>query len=348
VKSQLAEIFNQAQTEIKTAADLKALEEIKVGVLGRKGRLTEVLRQLPNLPAEERPAIGEAANQVKNGLSDLLDARAKEIKQAEWLADPKLRIDPTMPGRPSELGRLHILNRVAQEMETIFKNLGFSVAEGPEVETDHYNFGAMNFPADHPARDMHDTFFVGDGTQPADRAKGSKVLLRTHTSPVQIRFMEKHQPPFRVVMLGKTYRCDDDASHSPMFHQMEGLMVDRHISFAHLKGVLTLFVREMFGSQARLRFRPGYFPFTEPSAEIDMSCVKCGGKGCPLCKHSGWMEILGSGMVHPNVLRAGGVDPEQYTGFAFGMGIERIAMLKYGIDNIRYFFENDLRFLEQF
>jgi phenylalanyl-tRNA synthetase alpha chain len=235
------------------------------------------------------------------------------------------------------MGRLHILNRTLREIEEIFTAMGFAVVEGPEVETDYYNFESMNFPTEHPARDMHDTFFISD-----------KILLRTHTSPVQMRLMEEQSPPIRAIMPGKTYRVDDDATHSAMFHQVEGLLVDREVSFAELKEVLALFIHRIFGEKARLRFRPSFFPFTEPSAEVDMTCVKCAGRGCSLCKGTGWMEILGAGMVHPGVLRAGRIDPEAYTGFAFGMGVERIAMLKYGIDNIRYFFENDLRFLEQF
>jgi phenylalanyl-tRNA synthetase alpha chain len=337
VKNRLAEIFQESQAEIQQTADLKALEDLKVKILGRKGLLTSVLHQLSELPPEERPAAGEAANRIKTDLSRLIDARMAEIKQAGWLGDRKLRIDPTLPGKPVEPGHLHLINRVSNEIEEIFKSLGFSVAEGPEVENDYYNFEAMNFPSDHPSREMHDTFFFSD-----------KVLLRTHTSPVQVRYMEKHKPPFRVIMPGKTYRCDDDATHSPMFQQVEGLMVDRNVSFSNLKAVLTLFIQRMFGEDAKLRFRPSFFPFTEPSAEVDMSCVKCKGKGCSLCKQTGWIEILGSGMVHPNVLRAGGIDPEVFSGFAFGMGIERITMLKYNIDNMRYFYENDLRFLEQF
>jgi phenylalanyl-tRNA synthetase alpha chain len=253
------------------------------------------------------------------------------------MADRHLQPDPTLPGRPSATGHLHILNQTLDEIKAIFTSMGFATVEGPEVESDYYNFEAMNFPPDHPSRDEHDTFFITD-----------KILLRTHTSPVQVRLMEKSTPPIRAIMPGKTYRCDDDASHSPMFHQVEGLLIDETVSFADLKSVLTQFVKAMFGEKLSLRFRPGFFPFTEPSAEVDMSCVNCGGKGCTLCKGTGWMEILGAGMVHPNVLKAGGIDPERYNGFAFGMGVERITILKYGIDHMRYFFENDLRFLEQF
>jgi phenylalanyl-tRNA synthetase alpha chain len=324
------------QTAITRAADLKELEEIKVRILGRKGELTSLLHGLKDVPPAERPAFGQAANRVKEELLRCLETRETELKQSAWRGSVQ-GLDPTLPGRPAELGRLHILYRTLQTMEDIFTSMGFAVAEGPEVETDYYNFAAMNFPADHPARDMHDTFFISD-----------KVLLRTHTSPVQVRLMEKQAPPIRAIMPGKTYRCDDDATHSPMFHQVEGLMVDEGVSFADLKAVLTLFVRRMFGEDAQLRFRPSFFPFTEPSAEVDMSCVKCKGRGCSLCKGTGWMEILGAGMVHPNVLRSGNIDPQRYTGFAFGMGVERVAMLKHGIDHMRYFFENDARFLEQF
>ncbi|MEW6515677.1 MAG: phenylalanine--tRNA ligase subunit alpha [candidate division FCPU426 bacterium] len=337
MKGQLNEVLQAQREAIAQAGDLKQLDDLRVRILGRKGELTELLHGLKDLPSEQRREIGQLANQVKEELTNLIEEKARALKQASWAADETMRLDPSLPGRPRELGKAHILYRVADAVEEIFTGMGFSVAEGPEVETDYYNFQAMNFPEDHPSRDMHDTLFLSE-----------QVLLRTHTSPVQTRYMEKHKPPIRVIIPGKTYRHDDDATHSPMFHQMEGLMVDHDVSFSDLKTVLTLFVQKMFGQNARLRFRPGFFPFTEPSAEIDMSCHKCQGKGCSLCKGTGWLEILGAGMVHPNVLRMGGIDPEQYTGFAFGMGIERITMLKHGIDNIRYLFENDLRFLNQF
>jgi len=337
VKDQLETIYRENSKAVQTVSDLKQLDEIRIKVLGRKGQLTQVLHGLRELPPEERRSLGQAANEVKNKLTQAIELRMQELKRASWEADPKMRPDPTLPGRPAEMGRLHILNRTLREIEDIFRVMGFVVTEGPEVETEYYNFAAMNFPADHPSRDMHDTLFISE-----------QVLLRTHTSPVQVRYMEKETPPIRAIMPGKTYRCDDDATHSPMFHQVEGLMVDQNVSFTDLKAVLTLFIQRMFGEDAKLRFRPSFFPFTEPSAEIDMTCVNCHGQGCSLCKGTGWMEILGAGMVHPNVLRAGKIDPEQYTGFAFGMGVERITMLKYGIDNMRYFFENDLRFLQQF
>jgi len=336
VNAQWETLLAQNREPIARAKDLKELEEIKVRLLGRKGELTSLLHGLKDVPAAERPAFGAAVNRVKEDLTQALLARENELKTAAW-REGAPQLDATLPGRPAEAGRLHILYRTLQDIEDIFTSLGFAVAEGPEVETDYYNFAAMNFPPNHPARDMHDTFFISD-----------QVLLRTHTSPVQVRLMEKQAPPIRAIMPGRTYRCDDDATHSPMFHQVEGLMIDEGVSFADLKAVLTMFVRRMFGETAQLRFRPSFFPFTEPSAEVDMTCVKCHGKGCSLCKGSGWMEILGSGMVHPNVLRAGRIDPQRYTGFAFGMGVERVAMLKHGIDHMRYFFENDLRFLEQF
>jgi phenylalanyl-tRNA synthetase alpha chain len=336
VNAQWEALLAENREPIARARDLKELEDIKVRLLGRKGALTALLHGLKDLPAAERPDFGAAANRVKEELTAAFAAREAELKASAW-RESVPGLDATLPGRPAELGRLHILNRTLQDIEDIFVSLGFAVAEGPEVETDYYNFGAMNFPPNHPARDMHDTFFLSD-----------QVLLRTHTSPVQVRLMEKQAPPIRAIMPGKTYRCDDDATHSPMFHQVEGLLIDEGVSFADLKAVLTLFVRRMFGEGAQLRFRPSFFPFTEPSAEVDMTCVKCRGRGCSLCKGSGWIEILGSGMVHPNVLRAGKIDPERYTGFAFGMGVERVAMLKHGIDHMRHFFENDLRFLEQF
>lgn len=337
MREQLAELLAECRNELAHTADLRDLENIRVKYLGRKGLLTALLHGLKDLPAEERPAVGQAANQTKGELAALLEERERELKRLSWRQGPESRLDPTLPGQPVEVGRLHILTQTLGRIEDIFRGLGFSVAEGPEVETDYYNFEAMNFPPDHPARDMHDTFFISD-----------KILLRTHTSPVQVRLMEKQAPPIRAIMPGKTYRCDDDATHSPMFHQVEGLMVDENVTFAHLKGVLTIFVQQLFGPKAQLRFRPSFFPFTEPSAEVDMTCVQCRGQGCPLCKGSGWIEILGSGMVHPAVLRAGGVDAARYTGFAFGMGVERVAMLLHGVGNMRHFYENDVRFLEQF
>ncbi len=337
ILEQLDNLYQKALVTVKSAQDLKHLDDLRVALLGRKGELTKVLHSLKSLTPEERPQVGQRANEIKEKLTSLLEQQIETLKKQQWMADRHLQPDPTLPGRPSATGHLHILNQTLDEIKAIFTSMGFATVEGPEVESDYYNFEAMNFPPDHPSRDEHDTFFITD-----------KILLRTHTSPVQVRLMEKSTPPIRAIMPGKTYRCDDDASHSPMFHQVEGLLIDETVSFADLKSVLTQFVKAMFGEKLSLRFRPGFFPFTEPSAEVDMSCVNCGGKGCTLCKGTGWMEILGAGMVHPNVLKAGGIDPERYNGFAFGMGVERITILKYGIDHMRYFFENDLRFLEQF
>jgi phenylalanyl-tRNA synthetase alpha chain len=296
------------------------------------------LRTLGTLPAAERPAVGAAANEVKRELETLLEGRLREVQAAERRRErAAARPDLTLPGRRPPRGAVHPLTRVSDEITAIFGGLGFSVAEGPEIETDWYNFEALNIPPDHPARDMQDTFYL----------PGS-LLLRTHTSPVQVRVMQTQRPPVRIIVPGRVYRRDIvDMTHSPIFHQVEGLAVDRDVSMADLKGTLELFARQMFGARSRIRFRPSFFPFTEPSAEVDVVCFRCGGDGCRVCKQSGWLEILGSGMVHPTVLRNVGYDPEEVTGWAFGMGIERIAMLRYGIDDIRLFFENDVRFLRQ-
>jgi phenylalanyl-tRNA synthetase alpha chain len=297
-----------------------------------------MLRGLKDLPAGERPAAGQAVNGLKHELSALLDARGLALREREEQSEfLRGTIDVTLPGTPLALGASHPLSMVMRRIVEIFTGLGFVVEEGPEVETDRYNFGALNFPPDHPARDMQATLYVADD-----------LLLRTHTSPVQVRVMERRKPPLRCLMPGRVYRCDSDVSHSPMFHQVEGLAVGEGVHFGELKGLLGFFVRRMFGTGAKLRFRPSFFPFTEPSAEIDISCVICAGGGCRVCKGSGWLEILGAGMVHPAVFEAVGYDPERYSGYAFGMGVERIAMLRYGIDDIRLFFENDVRFLEQF
>ncbi|WP_439328935.1 phenylalanine--tRNA ligase subunit alpha [Desulfofundulus thermosubterraneus] len=330
----------EAKEALARADSLEALEEIRIRYLGKKGELTRVLRGMNALPAGERPRIGQLANSIREVLEKELAERTAEVKarfkQARLAAES---IDITLPGTPFLPGKKHPLTTVQEEIEEIFLGLGFSIAEGPEVELDYYNFEALNLPKDHPARDMQDSFFIGP-----------EVLLRTHTSPVQVRTMERTAPavPVKVIAPGKVYRRDDDATHSPMFHQVEGLAVDRRITFGDLKGVLDVFAREMFGESTRTRFRPSYFPFTEPSAEVDISCVMCGGKGCRVCSHTGWLEILGCGMVHPRVLEMSGYNSAEVTGFAFGMGIERIAMLKYGIDDLRLFFDNDLRFLAQF
>ncbi|WP_395858264.1 phenylalanine--tRNA ligase subunit alpha [Desulfofundulus sp. TPOSR] len=330
----------EAKEALARADSLEALEEIRIRYLGKKGELTRVLRGMSALPVEERPRIGQLANSIREVLEKELAERTAEVKarvkQARLAAES---IDVTLPGTPFLPGKKHPLTTVQEEIEEIFLGLGFSIAEGPEVELDYYNFEALNLPKDHPARDMQDSFFIGP-----------EVLLRTHTSPVQVRTMERTAPalPVKIIAPGKVYRRDDDATHSPMFHQVEGLAVDRRITFGDLKGVLDVFAREMFGESTRTRFRPSYFPFTEPSAEVDISCVMCGGKGCRVCSHTGWLEILGCGMVHPRVLEMSGYNSAEVTGFAFGMGIERIAMLKYGIDDLRLFFDNDLRFLAQF
>ncbi len=320
---------------IATAADRKEIEAVSVRYLGRKGIVTRFLRNISTLPPEERPRAGKEANEVKRLLEKAVDAAIAKI-DAAGLGDAP-GIDVSLPGRPISPGSSHPITQVTRQICDIFKQVGFDIAEGPEVESDYYNFEALNFPKDHPARDMQDTFFVSDA-----------VVLRTHTSPLQIRIMEKHDPPLRIIMPGKVFRCDSDLTHTPMFHQVEGLMVDEHVSFGDLKGILTLFVHQLFDDQTSLRFRPSFFPFTEPSAEVDILCVICRGKGCRVCSHTGWIEVLGSGMVHPALFENVGYDADRYTGFAFGMGIERLAMLKYGIDDIRKFFENDLRFLGQF
>ncbi len=331
----LERLRQEALEEIKTAQDEKGLEAVRVRYLGRKGALTQVLKSIASLPPELKPVIGRLANQIKKELEAALAEAKKEIKRRAEAHVPG--VDLTLPGRPYPLGRLHPITQVMQEICEIFLRMGFSVAKGPEIELDYYNFEALNIPKDHPARDMQATFYVSPG-----------VVLRTHTSPIQIRTMEALKPPLRIIAPGKVYRCDSDVTHTPMFHQIEGLLVDRRVSFADLKGLLTVFAQETFGSQTRVRFRPSYFPFTEPSVEMDISCVICGGEGCRVCGETGWLEILGAGMVHPNVFRAVGYDPSEWTGLAFGLGVERITMLKFGIDDIRLFYENHLKFLEQF
>ncbi len=324
------------------------LQRIKSQFFGPKGRMTAVLRGLGQVPAEQRPEAGRRANEVRQALSAELDAAlgqlAEQKRHAELHAS---RADLTLPGRRSRpRGSIHPINRVIAELQAVFTRLGFEVANGPEVELDWYNFEALNFPTDHPARDMQDTFFVNSrpGAPPPDRA--SSLLLRTHTSPVQIRAMKARGAPIRIISPGRVYRCDSDATHSPMFHQIEGLWVDEGVSFAHLKGVLTEFLGAFFGKR-EVRFRPSFFPFVEPGAEVDMRCVFCEGPGCRTCKQTGWMEVLGAGMVHPNVLEAAGIDSEKYTGFAFGLGVDRVAMLRYGVDDLAHLFKSDVRFLEQ-
>lgn len=338
MKQKLEKLRDESIELIESLTDEKSLADSRTRVLGRKGELTGILRGLKNLAPEERGKIGQLANVIKTRLEEEFDRREAFLRdEAERETLASEFVDITLPGRRMSLGRTHILHRVTAELVEIFRGLGFQLAEGPEVELDYYNFEALNIPRDHPARDMQDTFYFSDN-----------VVLRTHTSPVQIRTMEKQEPPVRVICPGKVYRRDADITHSPMFMQIEGLWVDKGISFSDLKGVLTAFVHEYFGDKIGLRFRPSFFPFTEPSAEVDIQCVICGGSGCRTCSSTGWLEILGSGMVDPELYRFVNYDPETYTGFAFGMGIERVAMLKYGIPDIRSFYENDMRFLTQF
>jgi phenylalanyl-tRNA synthetase alpha chain len=342
LQDDLSRLRAAAAAEIDAAPTEEALEAIRVRYLGRKGELNLVLRGLGALPAEARPAMGALANAVKDEITAALAGRGERLAAAALEQAADERIDVTAPARRRPRGHVHPLRRTEDDIVDVFRSLGFDVADGPEVEDDFHNFEALNIPADHPARDMHDTLYV---------EPGSDVLLRTHTSPVQIRIMREHTPPLRVVIPGTVYRRDDpDATHSPVFQQIEGLMVGEGVSFADLKGVLVIFLQRLFGSEIRLRFRPSFFPFTEPSAEVDMTCMRCGGAGgsaCRVCRGSGWLEVLGCGMVHPNVFRAVGYDPERVQGFAFGLGIDRIAMLTRGIEDLRLFYENDVRFLEQ-
>jgi phenylalanyl-tRNA synthetase alpha chain len=334
---ELQQAAREALVEITATTSGEALEQARVKFLGRKGLITQALRSLGSLPVEVRPQFGQEANRLKKLLETQLEEAQDRLKKAALQTEAVTGLDVTLPGRRLDLGRLHPITQIAREICDIFIRMGFQVVEGLEIETDYYNFEALNIPRDHPARDMQDTFYISDN-----------IVLRTHTSPMQVRVMEQQQPPVRIIAPGKTFRRDSDLTHTPMFHQVEGLLVDKNISFADLKGVLTAFVHEMFGPEVSLRFRPSFFPFTEPSAEVDIQCVICRGAGCRVCSQTGWLEILGSGMVDPEVFGFVNYDPEVYTGFAFGMGIERIAMLKFGIDDLRLFFDNDLRFLKQF
>lgn len=337
MRDRLNKLKTQALEAIESTSDEEALEDIRVKVLGRKGELTLVLKTIGRLPPEERPEVGQLANRLKKEIEQSIKARKEALKGLHRKSQIK-GLDLTLPGRCRPLGRLHPITQVMGEVCYIFERMGFTVVHGPEIELDFYNFEALNIPPDHPARDMQDTLYIDN-----------KVLLRTHTSPMQVRAMERQRPPLRIIAPGKVYRCDSpDISHTPMFHQVEGLMVDTDISFAGLKGVLTSFVQQIFDPDTPVRFRPSFFPFTEPSAEVDIQCVKCKGKGCRICSHTGWLEVLGAGMVHPEVFRHVGYDTEKFTGFAFGLGIERIAMLKFSIDDIRLFYDNDLHFLQQF
>ena len=334
----LTALTAEARSEVAAAPDAAALESVRVRWLGKKGTLTEQLKELGRLPAADRPAAGARINEAKTELTHAIEARRGVLERAE--VERKLvegRIDVTLPGRGEEAGGLHPVTRARLRIETLFRRAGFDVASGPEIEDDFHNFAALNMPANHPARALHDTFYFPDGR-----------LLRTHTSPVQIRALLDHGAPLAIIAPGRVYRCDSDMTHSPMFHQLEGLVVDENISFANMKAVLHGFLQAFFERDLAMRLRPSYFPFTEPSAEVDMGCLFCAGAGCRTCKHTGWLEISGCGMVHPNVLKASGVDPERYTGYAFGAGIDRLAMLRYGVNDLRLFFENDLRFLKQF
>ncbi len=332
------EIVREAERLSEQAEDSRALYEVKMSFLGRTGKVTSLMKRMKEIAQELRPAFGKEVNALRERLEALFAAREERVKERELARRlAREKVDVTMPGRRSRTGALHPVTKVKEELIDIFSGMGFEVFEGPEIENDYYNFTALNTPADHPARDMQDTFYLGEG-----------LLLRTQTSAGQIRFMEKRKPPFKMLSPGRVFRSDDDATHSPMFHQMEGLVVDRGVTLCDLKGMLDEFARTMFSASSRTRLRPSYFPFTEPSVEVDVSCASCGGKGCPLCKGTGWIEVLGAGMVNRRVLENCGVDPDEYTGFAFGMGIERIAMLKYGINNIKLLTENDTRFLEQF
>lgn len=335
VERSIEQIYTEALSELSSASDEEILQSLLVKYLGRKGYVTQFLRNISSLPLERRPEAGKRANEVKKDLEARINGALNDVESA--FDDSIGKIDVSLPGRPARLGSLHPITQITQQICDIFVRLGFDVAEGPEVETDWYNFEALNFPKNHPARDMQDTFFVSDD-----------IVLRTHTSPMQIRLMEKTAPPVSIVVPGKVYRCDSDLTHTPMFHQVEGLMVGDNISFGDLKGILTTLIHQIFDEQTRLRFRPSFFPFTEPSAEVDILCVMCRGEGCRVCSKTGWLEILGSGMVHPALYENVGYDADRYTGFAFGMGVERIAMLKYGINDLRTFFENDYRFLRQF
>lgn len=335
---ELEKIEKEALAFLSDAKAENEVSEIRVRVLGKKGTLTQVLKRLGTLPESDRKEIGKKANQIKEDLEKKVEETLLQIQERERREGlAKERIDVTIPGRQIPLGKKHPLTQALEEIINIFSHLGFEVVEGPEVELDYYNFEALNIPKGHPAREMQATFFISED-----------VVLRTHTSPMQVRTMEKKRPPVRMICPGAAYRVDSDPTHSPMFHQVEGLLVDKGITFADLKGVLTVFVHQMFGKERKLRFRPSFFPFTEPSAEVDIECFICGGKGCGVCSNTGWLEILGSGMVDPAVYKFVNYDPEEVTGFAFGMGIERIAMLKFGINDIRLFFTNDLRFLKQF
>ena len=336
----MIEIINKLRQDfdyrIGSVSNSKQLEQIRIEFLGKKGQLQGLMKELRNASPQEKPKLGKDINLLKQHVEQAINDMDVSLGSKPFKKSSKI-FDSTLPGRKELTGTLHPITQVMEEITSIFFGLGFQVEEGPEIETDYYNFEALNIPKDHPARDMQDTFYIEDET-----------VLRTHTSPVQIHVMENREPPLRIIAPGKVYRCDSDVSHTPMFHQIEGLMVDEGLSFSHLKGIMNIFLQEVFGKNTQIRFRPSFFPFTCPSAEVDIQCVMCTGKGCRVCSQTGWLEILGAGMVDPAVFQSVDYDPEKWTGFAFGLGIERIAMLKFGINDIRLFFENDLRFLKQF
>ncbi len=340
INDKIEAIKTAVSEQLAASQALQDVQDIRVKYLGKKGELTSIMKELKTLSKEERPKVGQLVNSARGVIEEQLKAKMEELKEREL--EQKIqseKIDITLPGRKPVLGHEHPLHLTRRLMEESFLRMGFSIVEGPDIESDYYNFQCLNLPEDHPARDMQDSMYVTDN-----------ILLRTHTSGMEARTLQAHKPnePFKIIAPGKVYRCDYDATHSPVFHQMEGMIVDKNIRFSDLKGMLEDFLRDIFGPQTKVRFRASYFPFTEPSAEVDISCVMCGGKGCRVCSHTGWLEILGCGMTNPNVLRMNGYDPNEVSAFAFGMGVERIAMLKYGIDDLRLFYENDMRFLNQF
>jgi len=331
-------LASEAEKAVNQAADVASLDQVRVEYLGKKGLLTGLLKALGKLTAEERPAAGARINEVKQQVQTKINLRRDNLENKA--VEARLAgeaVDVTLPGRGEDVGGLHLITHTMERIESFFTRVGYTVEEGPEIEDEYHNFEALNIPAHHPARAMHDTFYVNENT-----------VLRTHTSPVQVRTMKSQEPPIRIICPGRVYRCDSDLTHTPMFHQIEGFVVDKEVSFAHLKGLLNQFLSAFFEKELPLRFRPSYFPFTEPSAEVDIACVMCEGKGCRVCSHTGWLEIMGCGMIHPNVFNAAGIDNDEYTGLAFGLGVERMAMLRYGVNDLRLFFENDSRFIQQF
>ena len=339
MKIELEKLVNEAESAVQATDNLQSLDQVRVNYLGKKGSITAQMKNLGKLTAEERPKAGQIINQAKQAVQAAIEARKADLEAEKLNAQlANETIDVTLPGRSHGIGGLHPVTRVLNRIEDLFGQLGFEIAVGPEIEDDFHNFEALNIPESHPARAMHDTFYINEN-----------LLLRTHTSPVQVRAMKDREPPLKLIAPGRVYRCDSDVTHTPMFHQVEGLMVDEQVTFTDLKAILIEFLHQFFEREdLAIRFRPSYFPFTEPSAEVDIECVMCGGEGCRVCSHTGWLEVLGCGMVHPNVFKHVDIDSEKYTGFAFGMGVERLAMLRYGVNDLRLFFENDLRFLKQF